>query len=125
MPASTQESANSDPLNARIATVHEATRAISRQFPRSYILDCIKADRFPEEMWRAMGKQGLLGLSVPEEHGGSGGGVVEIVALGEALALGGCRRCSWWSQDLAEYRSFATARLNKSQGSSPQPATVR
>jgi acyl-CoA dehydrogenase len=84
-----QECSEVEPLNERIATVHQATRAISEQYPRSYILDCIKADRFPEEMWRAMGKQGLLGLSVPEEHGGSGGGVVEIVALGEALALGG------------------------------------
>lgn len=78
-----------EPLTARVRTVQEATRAISETFPRSYILDCIKEDRFPEEMWRAMGEYGLLGLSVPEKHGGSGGGVVEIVALGEALALGG------------------------------------
>lgn len=76
-------------LASRIRTVQEATRGISERYPRSYILECIKADRFPEEMWRAMGEQGLLGLSVPEACGGSGGGVVEIVALGEALALGG------------------------------------
>jgi acyl-CoA dehydrogenase len=76
-------------LATRIRTVQDATRGISAKYPRAYILDCIKDDRFPEDMWRAMGEYGLLGLSVPEEHGGSGGGVVEIVALGEALALGG------------------------------------
>lgn len=80
---------SAEPLAERIRTVHDATRGISEKYPRAYILQCIKEDRFPEEMWRAMGEFGLLGLSVPEEHGGSGGGVVEIVALGEALALGG------------------------------------
>ncbi|MFN3346946.1 MAG: type III-B CRISPR module RAMP protein Cmr1, partial [Candidatus Bipolaricaulaceae bacterium] len=39
--------------------------------------------------WRELGKFGLLGLSIPEEHGGSGGGVLEITALNEALALAG------------------------------------
>lgn len=78
-----------EPLQVRIRQVQEATRGISEQFPRSYILDCIKQDRFPEEMWRALGEYGLLGLSIPERFGGSGGGLVEIVALGEALAMGG------------------------------------
>lgn len=85
----TMNASATEPLASRIRMVHEATRGVSERFPRSYILDCIKGDRFPEEMWRAMGEYGLLGLSVPEEYGGSGGGVVEIVALGEALALGG------------------------------------
>ncbi len=78
-----------EPLHDRIRQVQEATRGISEQFPRAYILDCIKHDRFPSEMWTALGEYGLLGLSIPERFGGSGGGVVEIVALGEALALGG------------------------------------
>ncbi len=78
-----------EPLSVRIRQVQEATRGISEQYPRSYILDCIKQDRFPGEMWKALGEYGLLGLSVPEKFGGSGGGVVEIVALAEALALGG------------------------------------
>ena len=69
--------------------MQEATRGISEQFPRAYIRECIEQDRFPDEMWKALGDYGLLGLTVPEEYGGSGGGVVEIVALAEALALGG------------------------------------
>ncbi|MGB0956729.1 MAG: acyl-CoA dehydrogenase family protein, partial [Panacagrimonas sp.] len=82
-------SASTESLTTRIRQVQEATRGISEQFPRAYIRECIEQDRFPDEMWKALGDYGLLGLTVPEEYGGSGGGVVEIVALAEALALGG------------------------------------
>lgn len=78
-----------DSLETRIRQVQEATRGVSEQYPRAYIRECIDQDRFPQEMWKALGEYGLLGLSVPEQFGGSGGGVVEIVALAEALALGG------------------------------------
>lgn len=73
----------------RIRDVKEATRGVTAQFPRDYLRECIKDGRFPEECWRALGEFGLLGLSVPEEHGGSGGGVLEITALMETLAEAG------------------------------------
>ena len=37
---------------------------------------------FPAELWEEMGELGLLGITVPEEHGGAGPGV-----LGPGLAL--------------------------------------
>lgn len=76
-------------IQSRVRDIQEAARGVTKQFPRSYILQCIKEDRFPDELWQALGKFGLLGLSIPEEHGGSGGGVLEITALNEALALAG------------------------------------
>jgi acyl-CoA dehydrogenase len=76
-------------LRTRIRDVQEAARGITTLYPRSYILQCIKEDRFPDELWKKLGEFGLLGLSIPEEYGGSGGGVLEITALNEALALAG------------------------------------
>ncbi|MDP3808051.1 acyl-CoA dehydrogenase family protein [Hydrogenophaga sp.] len=76
-------------LRDRIRDVQEAARGVTTLYPRSYILQCIKEDRFPDELWQKLGEFGLLGLSVPEEYGGSGGGVLEITALNEALALAG------------------------------------
>ena len=76
-------------IQSRIRDIQEAARGVTKQYPRSYILQCIKEDRFPDELWSELGKFGLLGLSIPEEHGGSGGGVLEITALNEALALAG------------------------------------
>ena len=76
-------------LRARIRDVQEAARGVTTLYPRSYILQCIKEDRFPDELWQKLGEFGLLGLSIPEEYGGSGGGVLEITALNEALALAG------------------------------------
>ena len=69
--------------------VHEAARGVTERYGRAYFIDCVHSKKFPEEMWAAMGEQGLLGLGVPEEYGGSGGGLVEVTAAMEALSMAG------------------------------------
>ena len=69
--------------------VHEAARGVTERYGRAYFIDCVHSHKFPEEMWTAMGEQGLLGLGVPEEYGGSGGGLVEVTAAMEALSAAG------------------------------------
>jgi glutaryl-CoA dehydrogenase (non-decarboxylating) len=41
---------------------------------------------FPREIYREMGDLGFFGAAFPEEHGGSGGGYRELVAVAEELA---------------------------------------
>lgn len=89
MNAPIKPSTSMEALQARIRDIQEATRGVTAQYDRAYILQCIKEDRFPDELWAKLGEFGLLGLSIPEEYGGSGGGVLEITALNEALALAG------------------------------------
>ena len=79
-----------DPETARRRDdVHDAARGVVARFGRDYYLDCVKKARFPTEMWAAMAEQGLLGLGVPEELGGSGGQVTEVVAAMEAMSAAG------------------------------------
>ena len=89
MNAPIKPSTSMEALQARIRDIQEATRGVTAKYDRAYILQCIKEDRFPDELWAKLGEFGLLGLSIPEEYGGSGGGVLEITALNEALALAG------------------------------------
>ncbi|QDO87369.1 acyl-CoA dehydrogenase [Ornithinimicrobium ciconiae] len=57
---------------------HEAFRASAREFidrvARPRAEEMIREHRIPREVWLEAGKQGLLGLCIPEEYGGSGAG---------------------------------------------------
>ena len=69
--------------------VREAAKGITSKYTREYWLDCARSGRFTDEMWQSMGDLGLLGLGIPEEYGGSGGGFSQVVALMEVLAQAG------------------------------------
>ena len=73
----------------RVEAVRQTAREIAERYNREYWLKCAREGRFTDEMWQAMCDAGLVGLSVPEEYGGSGGGVTELVALMETLAENG------------------------------------
>jgi alkylation response protein AidB-like acyl-CoA dehydrogenase len=57
---------------------HEAFRASVREFLDREVIPGVEehaeAHRIPREFWLAAGKQGFLGLEIPEEHGGSEAG---------------------------------------------------
>lgn len=72
-----------------IDAVVEATREITKHFDRSYWVSCIEEQKQPMEMLKALGDGGLLGLGVPEDLGGAGGGLREQVALLEHLGRAG------------------------------------
>ena len=70
----------------RVAAAREVAWAIGGRFDRKYWLQCMREGRFTDEMWEAMGEAGLLALSVPEDVGGAGGGMTELVAVMETLS---------------------------------------
>ena len=57
---------------------HESFRASVREFldreARPHLEEYAEAKALPRELWLSAGKQGLLGLEVPEEYGGSHAG---------------------------------------------------
>ena len=45
----------------------------------------------PTELWLEAGKLGYLGINMPEEYGGGGGGIVDLAAVCEELAAPAAR----------------------------------
>lgn len=66
--------------------------------------DLDAAPEFPWDIWRAMSRAGLTGLSLPREYGGQGGGYLALAAAGEALVRHGHNlglALSWAVQNIA------------------------
>lgn len=56
-----------------------------REISRDYVRECDREHRAPVELYERLGKQGWLGINIPEEYGGAGGGAVEVAILLEEL----------------------------------------
>ncbi len=60
-------------------------RFCEREISREYVRECDRDHRPPTELYRKLGEQGWLGINIPEEYGGSGGGAMEVAILLEEL----------------------------------------
>jgi alkylation response protein AidB-like acyl-CoA dehydrogenase len=63
---------------------------LASNFGREYISKKIEAGEKTTELWNAIGKAGYLGVNLPEEYGGGGGGIGDVAAVCEELAAAGC-----------------------------------
>ncbi|MFD8967318.1 acyl-CoA dehydrogenase family protein [Streptomyces sp. NPDC059568] len=63
------------------SALRAAVAALGRRHGRGY-------DR--ESLWREAGKLGYLGVNLPEEYGGGGGGIAELSLVLEELGSAGC-----------------------------------
>jgi alkylation response protein AidB-like acyl-CoA dehydrogenase len=62
---------------------------ISSDYPLDYWRQKDDAEEFPHEFWDELADAGFTGLTIPEEYGGEGLGMTEIVATGLALGRNG------------------------------------
>lgn len=69
--------------------IDTAVRKICGDFDDDYWTDCEVNLKFPEEFYQAMAQGGFLGITTPEELGGSGLGVTEAAIMMHAVAAGG------------------------------------
>jgi len=69
--------------------IQELVGQIVGKYDRAYYLKCIEEKRYPVELLTALGEADLLGLGLPESWGGVGGGLLEELAVVEALARAG------------------------------------
>ena len=59
-------------------------------YGREWFTERARSGEKTTELWLEIGKAGYLGANLPEEHGGSGGGIGDIAAVCEELAAQGC-----------------------------------
>ena len=69
--------------------IREGVRAVVRRFDDDYWLARDEDGRFPFEFHRAMAEGGWLGITMPEEYGGSGLGVTEAAIMMHEVASHG------------------------------------
>lgn len=72
-----------------LEAVRTAVRGVTARWDRRYYLDKARANEAPAEMYKAMAAQGLFALGVPEELGGSGGGVAAVATVMEEMSRHG------------------------------------
>lgn len=77
------------PTEDELAAIREGVRAVCAQFGDDYWLARDDDGLFPREFHRAMAEGGWLGITMPEEFGGSGLGVTEAMTMMNEVAANG------------------------------------
>jgi alkylation response protein AidB-like acyl-CoA dehydrogenase len=67
-----------------------AVAALGRRYGRAYLTRVVAEGAFPAELWQEAAKLGYLGVNLPEEYGGGGGGIAELSIVLEELGAAGC-----------------------------------
>jgi alkylation response protein AidB-like acyl-CoA dehydrogenase len=67
-----------------------AVADLARRYGPAYLSRKARSGEKTTELWEEAGKLGYLGVNVPEEYGGGGGGIGDLAAVLEELAAAGC-----------------------------------
>jgi len=76
-------------LNETMEGIRETCASITQRIDRAYIAECAREGQVPHKLWDLWAETGLLGLGVPEESGGSGGGTTEVCFATDLLHQAG------------------------------------
>ena len=69
--------------------IRQSTAAIASRYGHDYYAERARAGGHIAELWADLGQAGLLGVHLPEEFGGGGAGLAELVVVTEELAAHG------------------------------------
>ncbi|MFF1686849.1 MULTISPECIES: acyl-CoA dehydrogenase family protein [unclassified Streptomyces] len=69
--------------------LRSAVAALGSRFGRDYMTRVVREEGHPAELWAEAAKLGYLGVNLPEEHGGGGGGMYELSLVLEELGASG------------------------------------
>ncbi|MGW7788740.1 acyl-CoA dehydrogenase family protein [Streptomyces tricolor] len=69
--------------------LRSAVAALGKRYGRDYRTRTVAEGKPPAELWAEAGKLGYLGVNLPEEYGGGGGGIAELSIVLEELGAAG------------------------------------
>lgn len=69
--------------------LRDAVRKLASKFGREFVEKQAREGGKMTEMWLEMGRNGFLGVNIPEEYGGGGGGMSDLAAVLEECAAAG------------------------------------
>ena len=69
--------------------IRESVAKIATKYGHQYYAERSRSGENIGELWAELGEAGLLGVHLPEEHGGGGAGLSELVVVVEELAAHG------------------------------------
>lgn len=89
------------------AQVAQTAKDFANQYIRPHVMEWDESQKFPMEVFKEMGKLGLMGVLVPEEYGGSGLSYIEYVTvIGEIAKV-----CGSIGLSLAAHNSLCTGHI--------------
>jgi len=73
-----------------LRALRSAVAELGSRYGHEYFLKQTRSGGRTDELWAEAGKAGFLGVNIPEEYGGGGGGLVELSLVLEELGAAGC-----------------------------------
>ncbi|MFI2607638.1 acyl-CoA dehydrogenase family protein [Kitasatospora sp. NPDC018619] len=70
--------------------LRRAVGDLGRRYGSAYYLARARAGEPADELWADAGKAGYLGVNLPAEYGGGGGGITDLAIVLEELGAAGC-----------------------------------
>ncbi|MFE1176612.1 acyl-CoA dehydrogenase family protein [Streptomyces sp. NPDC058773] len=70
--------------------LRKAVAALGNRYGREYFARVVAEGTPTDELWREAAQLGYLGVNLPTEYGGGGGGIVELALVLEELGAAGC-----------------------------------
>ncbi|MEM4279012.1 MAG: acyl-CoA dehydrogenase family protein [Archaeoglobaceae archaeon] len=89
-------------FNEEQKMIANSAKEIAEDFPPEYWREKDAKGEFAEEFFKAIAKAGFFGIVIPENYGGSGYGVTELLIAMEELAANGCGMAGVWYLVLTE-----------------------
>ena len=72
--------------SAEQQAIRESVKAIAGPYDHAWYVDRARNGQKVDELWKAVGKAGFVGVNLPEEYGGGGMGIEELAIVAEELA---------------------------------------